>query len=76
MMLLPRLVISLGSLAKLSLVMLASCATSAGGTANDAELLPITATPIDDAMSAVASPVAVERRFHHEVKARARGDGE
>ena len=45
---------------------LASCATSAGGTANVAELFPITATPTDEVMSAIASPVAVDRRLHHE----------
>ena len=74
MILFPSCVISLGSLGELSSVTLAICATSAGGTANDAELLPTTATPIDEAMRAVASPVAVERRFHQEIQAR--GDGE
>ena len=66
MILFPSKVISAGSLPLLSLVTLASCETSAGGTANDAELLPMTATPTDEAISAIASPVAVDRRFHHE----------
>ena len=66
MILFPSNVISAGSLPLLSLVTLASCDTSAGGTANVAELFPITATPIDEAMSAIASPVAVDRRLHHE----------
>ena len=66
MILFPSNVISAGSLPLLSLVTLASCDTSAGGTANVAELFPITATPTAEVMSAIASPVAVDRRFHHE----------
>ena len=66
MILFPSNVISAGSLPLLSLVTLASCDTSAGGTANDAELLPTTATLTDPAKSASAKPVAVDRRFHHE----------
>ena len=74
MILFPSNVISAGSLPLLSLVTLASCDTSAGGTANDAELLPMTATPTDEAISAIASPVAVDRRFHHDLTKRARVD--
>ena len=65
-MLFPSKVISAGSLAELSLVTLASCVTSAGGSAIDGELLPTTATLTDPAKSASAKPVAVDRRFHHE----------